>query len=81
MLPLRARVHNGRLILDQPTELPEGEVVELLPINEVLADGGDDLDGEERMRLHESIEESIEQMKAGNLIDADEALAELRAGR
>jgi hypothetical protein len=81
MQPLRAKVHNGRLVLDEPTDLPEGEVVELVPVDEVLASGGDYLDDEDRKRLHESIEESIEQMKAGNLIDADEALAELRAHR
>ena len=80
MQPLKARVENGRLVLDDPsTDLPEGEVVELVPVDEVLANGGDYLDAEERERLHDSIRESIDQMKAGQLIDADEALAELRA--
>jgi tetratricopeptide (TPR) repeat protein len=37
MQPFKAHVHNGRLMLDVPTELPEGEVVELVPFNEVLA--------------------------------------------
>ena len=77
--PLKAHVQNGRLVLDEPTDLPEGEVVELVPVDEVLANGGDYLDAEERERLHDSIRESIDQMKAGKLIDADEALAELRA--
>ena len=81
MQPLKAHVHNGRLVLDEPTELPEGEVVELVPLDEVLANGGDYLDDEERARLHEALREGIEQMKAGNLIDADKALAELRAHR
>jgi hypothetical protein len=81
MQPLRAKVHNGRLVLDEPTDLPEGEVVELVPIDEVLANGGDHLDEEERQKLHESIRESIAQMQAGQLIDAEEALAELRAHR
>jgi hypothetical protein len=81
MQPLRAKVHNGRLVLDEPTDLPEGEVVDLVPVDEVLANGGDYLEDEDRKRLHESLEESIEQMKAGNLIDADKALAELRAHR
>ena len=81
MPPLRAKVHNGRLILDEPTDLPEGEVVELVPIDQMLAHGGDYLDDEEREQLHESIQESIDQMKAGNLIDGDQALAELRAHR
>jgi hypothetical protein len=31
MQPFRARVHNGRLVLDEPTALPEGEVIELVP--------------------------------------------------
>lgn len=81
MQPLRAKVRNGHLVLNEPTDLPEGEIVELVPVDQLLADGGDCLDDDERQRLHESIEESIEQMNAGNLIDADEALAELRAHR
>ncbi len=40
MQPLKAHVHNGRLVLDEPTDLPEGEVVELVPVDEVLASGG-----------------------------------------
>jgi hypothetical protein len=81
MHALKAQVKNGRLVLDEPTDLPEGEVVELVPVDEVLASGGDYLEDEERERLHESLRESIEQMKAGELIDADDALAELRAHR
>ena len=81
MQPLRATVRNGHLILNEPTDLPEGEVVELVPVDHWLAEGGDDLDDDERQMLHESIEESIEQMKAGILIDGDEALAALRAHR
>ncbi len=81
MHALKAHVKNGRLVLDEPTDLPEGEVVELVPVDEVLAGGGDYLDDEERERLHDSLRESIEQMKAGQLIDADEALAQLRAHR
>jgi hypothetical protein len=68
-------------VLDEPTDLPDGEVVELVPLDEVLADGGDCLDGEERARLHGSLRESIEQMRRGETIDAREALARLRAPR
>ncbi len=74
MQPLKAHVKNGRLVLDEPTDLPEGEVVELVPV-------GDDLDDNDRAALHESIRESIEQMERGELIDGEEALAELRAHR
>jgi len=41
MQPLKAQVRKGRLVLDEPTDLPEGEEVELVPLDEVLARGGD----------------------------------------
>lgn len=75
MPPLKAHVHNGRLVLDEPTDLPEGEVVYLQPVD------ADEMSDEEREALHASIRESIEQMNQGQLIDADEALARLRAHR
>ena len=78
MQPLKARVHNGRLVLDEPTDLPEGEIVELVPRDSTL---DDEFEDEEREALHESIRESIEQMNSGQLIDADVALARLRAHR
>jgi hypothetical protein len=81
MQPLKAHVHNGRLVLDEPTDLPEGEVIELVPLDEALAGGSDGLDEGERARLHEALHESIEQMKAGQTIDAAEALADLRTHR
>jgi hypothetical protein len=81
MRALKAHVKAGRLVLDEPTDLPEGEEVALVPLDEVLAGGGDYLDDEERERLHDSLRESIRQMKAGQTVDAAAALAELRAHR
>ncbi|HKE15565.1 MAG TPA: hypothetical protein VKB80_11895 [Kofleriaceae bacterium] len=81
MSAFKAQVKNGRIVVDEPTDLPEGEVIDLVPLDEVLARGGDYLDHEERERLHRSLRESIEQMKAGETIDADAALAELDAHR
>jgi len=78
MQPLKAQVRNGRLVLDEPTDLPEGEVVELWPADRI---DDDDFDDEERAALHESLKESIEQMKSGQTIDVKAALAELRAHR
>lgn len=53
MQPFSAVVKNGRLVLDAPCDFPEGEVVILLPLNELLASaedgeamGDDDGDGE-----------------------------------
>ncbi|MGH7272744.1 MAG: hypothetical protein ACREJ3_20130 [Polyangiaceae bacterium] len=79
MQPLKAHVQNGRLVLDEPTELPEGEEVELLPVDEVLAAGGDYLDGEERARLHASIERGLEDGRAGRTVDARQVIERLRA--
>ena len=81
MRALKAQVKGGRLVLDEPTELPEGQEVELVPLDEVLANGGDYLDDEERERLHRSLEESIRQMKAGPTVDAEVVLADLRVRR
>ena len=79
MKAIKAYVRAGRLVLDEPTELPEGEEVDLVPLDEVLAGGGDYLDDDERRALHESLRESIRQMRAGQTVDAAAALAELRA--
>lgn len=81
MPTLKAHVHHGRLVLDEPTDLRDGEVVELVALEDVLANGGDHLDAEERARLHEALRESIAQMKSGDTVDAADALAQLRAHR
>ncbi|MBN1608624.1 MAG: hypothetical protein JW940_18485 [Polyangiaceae bacterium] len=78
MSALKARVKNGRLRLDEPTDLPEGQVLELIPLDEVLTTDGDDLDDEERAALHRSIDESIEDEAAGNIEDLSKIIAELR---
>lgn len=72
-MPLKARVHNGRLVLDEPTELPEGTEVALL-----LLDPGDWLDSKDRAFLHRALAPSQEDLKNGRLVDAEEVLRELR---
>jgi hypothetical protein len=79
--PLQARVRNGRIVLDEPIDLPEGEGIELVPLDEVLAHGGDYLDDEDRAALHRELDVSIAEAEAGQFIDADLVLAELRARR
>ena len=46
MQPRHAIVKNGRLTLDEPTDLPEGRIVLLIPLEELLAEAGID-DGED----------------------------------
>jgi hypothetical protein len=73
MQPLKAIVRNGKLVVDEtPTDLPEGTELEL-----VVADQGDDLDDEERARLHASIGRGLADIKAGRVTDIDEVLSEL----
>lgn len=79
MHAMKARVENGRLKLDEPTDLPEGKLVDVVLLDDVLLTGGDDLDDEERAVLHESIREGIADMEAGRTVDARTAIAELRS--
>jgi hypothetical protein len=72
MQPLKARVQHGRLVLDEPTDRPDGEIVYLVALDE-----GDDLDTEERARLEDSLERSAVQARAGQVIDADEVIRRL----
>ena len=76
MSPLRARVEKGRLILDEPTTLPEGTVIDL-----VVDDEGDNLTDEERRALHAALSESWASAEAGRLRPASDILDELRRRR
>jgi len=79
MYPLKAHVHNGRLVLDEPTNLPDGEIVYLQPLDDVVvADDGDDLDDEERAALHRELDASMAEADAGETEDFATVLAELR---
>ncbi len=74
-----ACVRNGRLTLDEPTDLPDGARLELVSTEDVLSNGGDLLDAEERAALARELELSISEADAGETVDAAEALAELIA--
>jgi hypothetical protein len=76
MSPLRARVEKGRIVLDEPTTLPDGTVIDL-----VADDEGDDLTDEERRRLHGALSVSWESAEAGRLRPASGIMDELRRRR
>lgn len=76
MGPIRARVKNGRLRLDVPTDLPEGTILDL-----VLDDEGDDLREPERKILHGELRRSAGESRKGKTRPAAKVLAELRARR
>ena len=69
---MKAKVRSGRLILDEPTDLPEGSEVEVVPLD------GDDLDDDERRRLHAALDESEDDVAAGRVRPVSEVLARLR---
>jgi hypothetical protein len=73
MHAIKAHVKNGQIVLDEPAELAEGMLVSVYLCNAE----GDTLSDAERAALHRSLERSITQADAGELIDADEVLAEL----
>lgn len=76
MNKLRARVRQGRLVVDAPTSLPEGTVLDL-----VVDDEGDDLTDDERAALHASLERATQEAKSGKARPAEDVVRELRRPR
>ena len=76
MSVLRARVEQGRLVLDEPTTLPEGTIVNL-----VADDEGDDLTDSERQALHTALSAAWQSAEAGRSRPAQAILDELRRRR
>ena len=72
-MTIKARVHDGRLTVDEPTNLPDGTEVRLLPL-----DPGDWLDDADRAARHEALTPSEADVKAGRLLDASDILKGLR---
>ena len=73
---VRATVRNGRLVVDQPTELPDGTVLDL-----VVDDEGDQLDDQEREALNAAISRSLSESDDGRTAPVDVILDKLRARR
>lgn len=76
MSGIRARVLNGRLVLDEPTTLPEGTVLDL-----ILDDEGDDLDDAERRALNSAISKAWRSAKAGEIQPAEDVIREIKTRR
>jgi hypothetical protein len=72
-MSIRAKVSRGRIIVDEPTLLPEGTTLNL------VVDEGDDLDDEEREALNAHLAAGWKSALAGNVRPASELLAELRS--
>lgn len=77
MLPavqvIKATVRNGRIVVDEPTSLPDGHEVELCVLND------DGMSQDERRRLHASIARGVRDGQAGREMDFDRFLDQLDA--
>jgi hypothetical protein len=74
LISIRAKVSSGRIIVDEPTLLPEGTTLNL-----VVDDEGDDLDDSEREALNAHLFAGWPSAPAGQVRPASELLAELRS--
>ena len=72
MSVIKAHVENGRIVVDDPTDLPEGTVLRLVAVK----DG--EMSAEERAQLEQSIEEGYADFEKGDVVDAFEHLGHLR---
>jgi hypothetical protein len=77
MQPLKAHVQNGRIVLDEPTDLPEGEVLYLWPAGKQ----DDGFDETERKALLHALDEGIAAGRSGDHVDAEGFIQELLARR
>jgi hypothetical protein len=69
-----AHVKGGRLVLDEPTDLPEGTAVELY-------EAQDELDEEELKRLDEALQRAEEDVEADRTVSHEELIRQLRSSR
>lgn len=74
MHALKIQVKNGRVVVDEPTDLPDGAEVEVVVID-------DQLTHEERAELHASLDRALDDSEAGHSMDAGEYLKQYRARR
>jgi len=71
-----ARVRSGRLVLDEPTDLPDGTVVQLSDDPYAHLEEGDEMNDEDRKRLHAALQRGLAQSLSGRGRSMDEFLAE-----
>ena len=73
MQVIRTTVRNGRIVVDEPTTLPDGHEVEPCVLNDV------GMTEDERHRLHASIARGISDGHAGREMDLDRFVDKLDA--
>jgi hypothetical protein len=72
---VKVRVEHGQLVVDEPATLPEGSRWKLVPLDILEEEMGP----EEHAEFLRELEISAKEAEAGELIDAEDVLAKLRA--
>ena len=75
MKALKAQVRGGRLVLDEPTNLPEGAEVRVALVDH------DDLDDNERAELHAALLAAEAELDAGLAVSEADLWKRLRTGK
>ncbi len=71
---LKAHVVNGRIVVDEPVDLPDGSEIRVY----LYDASAETMSADERAALERALERSLAQADAGELVEADEVLAELQ---
>ena len=77
----KIRVENGRIQLDEPTDLPNGTELYLVPaeqLEDVVLLQDDGFDDDERKQLLHAIDESLAEADAGKVEDFSKLIAAMR---
>ena len=72
MLAIKAHVRSGRIIVNEPTDLPEGAELDLVVV------GNDDLDEVDHQALMDSLDRSLDDEDADRIVNVNEFLEEVR---
>lgn len=76
MFPVKTHVRNGRIVVDEPTDLPEGTAV-MIAVEE--HDSLDDMTPEDRAELMVVLDAGIAAMREGQVVEGDEIVRRLLA--
>ena len=71
---LKAHIVNGRIVVDEPVDLPDGAEIHVY-LYDASAKA---MSADERAALERALERSLVQADTGELVEADEVLAELQ---
>jgi hypothetical protein len=71
---LKAHIVNGRIVVDEPVDLPDGAEIHVY-LYDASAEA---ISADERAALERALERGLAQADAGELVEADDVLAQLQ---